>query len=90
MKKSQNVGTKSAFTPVEYYYDPSYLFFIIKNLRIIYSSTFSGLTTIVVIFFFFFKKKNNCSYIQASEHALMRMLKGSSIVWIRVNLEHLL
>ena len=57
MKKSQNVGTKSAFTPVEYYYDPFYLFFIIKNLRTIYSSTFSGLTTTVVIFFFFFKKK---------------------------------
>ena len=57
MKKSQDVGTKSAFTPVKYYYDPSYPFFIIKNLRTIYSSTFSGLTTTVVIFFFFKKKK---------------------------------
>ena len=33
-------------------------------------------------------KMDNNYGILASEHALMRMLKGSSIVWIRVNLEH--
>ena len=29
-------------------------------------------------------------YILASKHALTRMLRGSSIFWVRVNLEHLL
>ena len=57
MKKSKNVGTKSAFTPVEYYYDPFYLFFIIKNLRTIYSSTFSGLTTTVVIYIYIYRER---------------------------------
>ena len=56
---------------------------------------------VMSFFFFFFSYKNVGVvevgsnfliglYILASEHVLTRVLRGSSIFWVRVNLEHLL